>query len=73
MTITTSQLDDIERAALCSIAGQVEEYTPEVVIQLVAIGRAALAWSEARFVTHPGSTQEREATHRLIAALQGTP
>jgi hypothetical protein len=71
-----TELDELERRAV-AIRNQglypTLDVKVDITLQLVAIARAALAWSEARFVTHPGSTQEKEATRRLIAALQGTP
>jgi len=49
MTITTSQLDVIERNARGEMAGDgcCVPVAPDVTLQLVAIARAALAWSEA--------------------------
>jgi hypothetical protein len=50
MTITTSQLDELERNARGEMAGDgcSVPVSPDVTIQLVAIARAALAWNEAR-------------------------
>lgn len=50
MTITTSWLDELERNARGEMAGDgcCVPVAPDVTLQLVAIARAALAWSEAR-------------------------
>lgn len=81
MTIKSSQLDELEQKAklakdiaLVPLEGLIalmsfrEASEPDVTLHLVAVYRAALAWSESRMV--PGVAAEREAAHALIAALR---
>lgn len=88
MTLTASQLDEIEEAVSeclrrglptvhCSAA------SPAAVLQLVAIARAALAWSEASdellFATYPigecdQAIAKRDAAgERLRSLVRGAP
>lgn len=67
MTITKEQLDELERKAR-----DASEYPHGIgtraTLQLVAIARAALAWSEAR-----NQDDHDAAAHALRDALKGTP
>jgi hypothetical protein len=93
MTLTTSQLDELERKAreasstddwhtrpgpvviMSPLAmAHIAANSPDVTLQLVAIARAALAWSEARrSISYDAPFQRGEAERALAAALRGTP
>ncbi len=76
MTITTSQLDELEKRALrTKRVGPhgVAESSADELLQLVAIARAALAWSEVPRESRLRQTSEIEAEANLYAALRGTP
>lgn len=83
MTITTSQLDDLERFARSEQRAGWPKCAVDfdVTLQLVAIARAALAMIEADHALNRASSDSRmllsiratEAYDKLRAALRGAP
>jgi len=72
MTITTSQLDELETDVRSTPAGADFNIDPADLLQLVAIARAALAYT--RPVETEQDARDKEIARRaLMAALRGAP
>lgn len=78
MTITKEQLDELGRRAQAELSSFIPlrvSIAPDVTLQLVAIARAALAWSEARLARQAMQTRAgiAETSDKYNAAMRELP